>query len=269
MATEHWFRWHHGVVTDPKWKVVASRTSSALSRKVTVGHVVSVWAAMMENASQANPRGELLNWSDEDIGAALDIPEEEVAAIRVAMQGKTLDEAVLMAWKRRQVKAEDHTAADRKRAQRERDKSHEVTAKMIESRHVTRGHDRVEESREEKKDQEQMPPPAAAGQLQVNGREPAEAHATTPPAKRGTRLPVDWTPTGDELAWARKERSDLDVPREALAFRDYWIAKPGREGLKLDWVATFRNWIRNAKGAGWNGRMAPNEHTRPRQELSR
>jgi len=108
---------------------------------------------MMENASQANPRGELMNWVDEDIGAALDIPEEEVAAIRVAMQGKTLDVGVLMAWKRRQPKAEDATAADRKRAQRERDKSHDVTGDQIESRRVTVGHDRVDESRGEDKDQ--------------------------------------------------------------------------------------------------------------------
>lgn len=154
MATERWFRWHHGTVTDPKWKTVASRASKALSRKVTVGHIVSVWAAMMENASQAEIRGELENWSDEDIANALDLTEEEVAAIRIAMIGKTLEGDRLSAWKRRQPKAEDATATERKRAQRERDRSHDATAAAIESRRVTEGHNRVEEIRgeEERKD---------------------------------------------------------------------------------------------------------------------
>ncbi|WEX79280.1 hypothetical protein PYH37_004466 [Sinorhizobium numidicum] len=29
-------------------------------------------------------------------------------------------------------------------------------------------------------------------------------------------------------------------------FRDYWTAKAGRDAVKLDWPATWRNWIRNA-----------------------
>jgi hypothetical protein len=27
-------------------------------------------------------------------------------------------------------------------------------------------------------------------------------------------------------------------------FRDYWIAVAGAKGVKLDWLATWRNWIR-------------------------
>lgn len=123
MAAEHWFRWHHGTATDPKWRVIAARAGKALSRIVTVGHVLSVWAMMLECASQSNPRGELSGWVDEDVAAALGFEEAEVAAIRDAMQGKTLDGDHLSAWKRRQPKAEDGTAADRKRAQREREKS--------------------------------------------------------------------------------------------------------------------------------------------------
>lgn len=123
MAAEHWFRWHHGTVTDPKWRVIAARASKALSRDVTVGHVVSIWAAMLECASQANPRGELVGWCDEDVAAAFGYDEDLVREVRLAMQDKTLDGDVLQGWKRRQPKAEDGSAADRKRAQREREKS--------------------------------------------------------------------------------------------------------------------------------------------------
>jgi hypothetical protein len=47
-----------------------------------------------------------------------------------------------------------------------------------------------------------------------------------------------------------------DINREADKFRDYWIAKSGREACKLDWSATWRNWVRsdfrkrNGSGAG-------------------
>ncbi len=137
MAAEHWLRWHHGTVNDPKWRVIALRASAVLSRNVTVGHVLSVWAAMLECASQSNPRGELSGWVHEDVAAALGYAEEEVAAIHDAMQGKTLDGDALSGWKRRQPKAEDATAGARKQAQRQRDRerSEKVTPSDNEAGH--------------------------------------------------------------------------------------------------------------------------------------
>lgn len=174
MAVEHWFRWHHGAVTDPKWRVVAKRASDALSRNVTIGHVVAVWAAMMERASQSNPRGHLVGWCDEDVGAALDIGEDEVGAIRSAMQGKTLDGDELTGWKRRQPKAEDATAAERKARQRERAatsvNARDTPSSAGLSRDVTGSHDRGEEIRGEEEHQSSLrsdsstaAPPTPAG----------------------------------------------------------------------------------------------------------
>lgn len=34
------------------------------------------------------------------------------------------------------------------------------------------------------------------------------------------------------------------VRKTADKFRDYWIAKPGRDAVKADWLATWRNWVR-------------------------
>lgn len=53
--------------------------------------------------------------------------------------------------------------------------------------------------------------------------------------QRGTRLPKDWMP-----------EEHLDRQDELAAFRDYWVAQPGQRGVKLDWQATWRNWIRRA-----------------------
>jgi len=59
----------------------------------------------------------------------------------------------------------------------------------------------------------------------------------------GTRLPKDFKP---DLSVA-VGFGISDPQREADAFRDYWTAKPGKDGTKLDWLATWRNWCRNSK----------------------
>ena len=64
-----------------------------------------------------------------------------------------------------------------------------------------------------------------------------------------TRLPLDWNPEPNELSWAVTERPDIDPRAEADKFRDYWTAKAGKDGRKADWRATWRNWIRNARGS--------------------
>jgi hypothetical protein len=47
--------------------------------------------------------------------------------------------------------------------------------------------------------------------------------------------------------WATQERPDLDVRQVAEQFKDYWVAQAGQKGVKLDWDATWRNWVRNTK----------------------
>jgi len=65
--------------------------------------------------------------------------------------------------------------------------------------------------------------------------------------ERGTRLPADWVPSSADIEAAKVEGlSDSDIAREAAKFRDYWLAKPGQGGVKLDWPATWRNWCRRA-----------------------
>jgi len=65
-------------------------------------------------------------------------------------------------------------------------------------------------------------------------------------ASRGARLSLESLPA-EWRDFCAKERTDL-VPEETFnRFRDYWIAKPGRDGLKVDWLATWRNWVRNEK----------------------
>jgi uncharacterized protein YdaU (DUF1376 family) len=64
--------------------------------------------------------------------------------------------------------------------------------------------------------------------------------------ERGTRLAADWQPSSEDCAFAAVE-CGLDSRRVGDSFRDYWIARPGAGGIKLDWSATFRNWCRKER----------------------
>lgn len=74
--------------------------------------------------------------------------------------------------------------------------------------------------------------------------------APAAPTKTGTRLPEDWTLPSEWRDWAIESRPDLDAEAVADSFRDFWVAKPGKDGRKADWQATWRNWVRNQKTAG-------------------
>lgn len=76
---------------------------------------------------------------------------------------------------------------------------------------------------------------------------------------RGSRLPTDWTLPPEWWVWAQQERPDLNVDREAASFADHWHAKAGADGVKLDWEATWRNWIRRAFMHAGPGARPPRE----------
>lgn len=67
------------------------------------------------------------------------------------------------------------------------------------------------------------------------------------PSKRGTRLPTDWHPSDALKSWANAERPDLDMQKTIASFADYWRSKAGSGGVKLDWEAAFRNWVRKER----------------------
>ncbi len=98
-----------------------------------------------------------------------------------------------------------------------------------------------------------QPPPIPANLV----REPKDAGKGNR-NQRGTRLAPDWEPTAKHTELGTE--LGVDTPGEAAKFRDYWIAKPGKDGCKLDWDATFRNWLRRAAeyaGRGANGAGQP------------
>jgi hypothetical protein len=64
------------------------------------------------------------------------------------------------------------------------------------------------------------------------------------PRRRGTRLPENFSVTPEMVSWARVEAPDVDGRRATAAFIDHFRSAPGQKGVKRDWVATWRNWMR-------------------------
>ncbi|CAF26608.1 YdaU family protein [Bartonella quintana] len=59
---------------------------------------------------------------------------------------------------------------------------------------------------------------------------------------KGQRLPTDWQ--ADICAAISEGLSEEQARWQEKKFRDYWHAKSGKEALKVDWQATWRNWFR-------------------------
>jgi hypothetical protein len=66
--------------------------------------------------------------------------------------------------------------------------------------------------------------------------------------KTATRLPDNFQPTEAMRAWFVDEKlgACIDGRVEHEKFVDYWAGVPGVKGRKLDWPATWRNWMRTA-----------------------
>jgi uncharacterized protein YdaU (DUF1376 family) len=64
-------------------------------------------------------------------------------------------------------------------------------------------------------------------------------------ATKGSRLSTDFELPDSWTEFCQSERPDLNPRKVFDSFKDYWVAKAGASGVKLDWTATWRNWVRN------------------------
>ena len=89
--------------------------------------------------------------------------------------------------------------------------------------------------------------PPNATPIATNNHKPITTNHIKEKQQRGSRLAQDWFLSKAMGDWATQERPDLDVRQVAEQFKDYWVAQAGQKGVKLDWDATWRNWVRNTK----------------------
>lgn len=228
-----WFRWHHGSVNDPKFRLVAARACAS------VAEVVAVWACLLESASAAEVRGCAGVPDFEALDCALGLAEGQSQAIYTAMVARELvsAEGDVLSWEKRQPKRErsDDSSTERVRAFRER-KSHETPGNA--------------------NDAQATPAPASEPPETPRGEERRE-EPSSPPAKKVARETAAPAPRPDDvdpavwsewLALRRKKRATAgptvvegartEAAKAGMsleAFLRVWCRR-GSQGLEAEWL---------------------------------
>jgi hypothetical protein len=81
-----------------------------------------------------------------------------------------------------------------------------------------------------------------------------ETEAETKKEKKtlGKRLANDFSFPLEWEQFCKETRPELHPTRTFDQFKDYWIAQVGQKGVKLDWFATWRNWVRSTNAPKQN-----------------
>jgi len=92
--------------------------------------------------------------------------------------------------------------------------------------------------------------PPIATPIATNNQEPITNNhsideSPTKQRTKGSRLSTDFELPDSWTEFCQTERPDLNPKKVFDSFKDYWVAKAGASGVKLDWQATWRNWVRN------------------------
>ena len=98
------------------------------------------------------------------------------------------------------------------------------------------------------------PPPPLSPQTPLTPPPPHPDKQTR--ARKGTRLQADWTPeplSGD-TGQAVQSWPVGAIERELSRFRDWAASATGKNAIKSDWQAAWRNWIRKAQDEGRYGK---------------
>lgn len=85
----------------------------------------------------------------------------------------------------------------------------------------------------------------------------------TAPAARGSRIPEPFIVTRAMRDWAAESVPAVDVDRATESFVDYWRGKAGKDAVKKDWPATWRNSMRSAADRGAHPRGSTGSGGRP------
>lgn len=157
MAFE-WFRSWHGAPTDSKYRVVAKRAG------VAPGMVSAVYWALLDYASQNEPRGSVEGFDAETYAEWAGWEESDVLAILDAFAGKqAIIDGRIAAWEKRQPKREDPTGAERQARYRDAQRNagntadtlpDDVTQSNATSRDVTQKNARLDKSTDKIDDDE-------------------------------------------------------------------------------------------------------------------
>ncbi len=236
-----WLRLWHGTVSDTKFLWVERKSGARF------GDVMTVWLALLEEASQADDRGDVSGFDAESFDFRLGDEEGLTLRILRAMSAKGLitEDMRLAGWDRRQPVREDsgnpETGAmsstersrlhrQRRKAQEEDDTQRDATQCNDTQRDATRATSRVDESR-------------------------GEEISPSPPTAREGEFPMDlsWEPSDHFPTLARQAGAPAPTAEAVAEFRSYWIG----QGAAMTQHAWDHKLLTNLKSQKLRSAQAP------------
>ena len=64
---------------------------------------------------------------------------------------------------------------------------------------------------------------------------------------RGSRITEGFEVTESMFDWFEKQSFTIDLDEETSKFVDHYLAAPGDKGIRADWIATWRSWMKRAQ----------------------
>ena len=243
----NWFRWYHGTISDPKIALISKKSKQSRST------VIAVWAALLEQASQAEDRGDVSGFDAETIAVALDIEDDDLGSILTAMMTKgMIQDQRITSWSKRQPQREDG-AAERAKAWRERKRTQANADER--SQTLVNAGERQEE--EEDKDTDADTDKESLKQTAVGEKEERSASQAPPRAPKAPSsssskaqpipkavIRPDWTPAENTYALLQRQGIDPQFAESCIdEFRLYWTE---RQEARPGWESTFVNNVKRA-----------------------
>lgn len=225
-----WFRWYHGAISDPKWPLIARKSGQ------NIGTVVSIWAALLEFASQSEARGSVAGFDCETIDALYGYPDGTTETVCNAMKrhGLLSETHVIVSWSKRQVKRErEDNSSERVRRYRENKKAKDSGSKEDSNANVTplQRHEtpRTEQIRTDKKE-ESLPEKPETG---------SHGDEYSLPCEDGS----EYTYPEKYLATARKAYPLVDIPLQIVRARAWLEANPTKKKTRRGMTKFLNSWL--------------------------
>lgn len=208
MGKLQWFRLYHRTIDDEKIRLLAFEDR---------WHFIAL-CCLKADGLLDEPASPL---RDRKIAVKMGVQTRELEEVgrRLFEVGLTDENMHPLAWNDLQFKSD--TSTDRVREYREKTKAKQAKR----SRNVSVTGQETDTESDTESDTE--------------GKREAKASP-----KKASRIPEDWQP--DEVFAIREGMTAEEIRKHSERFRDYWKAQPGSKGVKADWPATWRNWVRKA-----------------------
>lgn len=215
-----WYKSDNHTTTDIKLRLVTKKSDARHCE------TLALWQALLEKCSQG--QGDEIKITPgfyDELEYQLDIPAEKIKHIYTILsfpKSGLMKDSKVLNWE----KYQGDSSTQRTREYRERMKQKE------QSQNVTERHgDDVTQRRGEEKREEVV---------DAIGKPIASA---TQKIHKGTRIDPDMKFEEKYLEYAsRVYPVQMDImPVVFEEFKDYWLARSGRDASKLDWLATWRN----------------------------